>query len=117
MLARQLLASKRPLRSVVLRVSATTHARFLSAPVFPEDHEEDEEVMSGGEPSGSEYDTLDTYLMTLKKYNPPIKTGLKGLNLVHDPLYNKGTGFPHVERDSLGTTTDTEHTNALRSNS
>lgn len=38
----------------------------------------------------------------LKKYNPPIKTGKRGINIVHDPLYNKGTGFKMVERDRLG---------------
>jgi hypothetical protein len=106
MLARQLRAQKRSLSKAAAalpRASSAMHARFLSAPVITEDHEEDEVAMSGGEPTGSEHDTLDTYLTTLKKYNPPIKTGLKGLNIVHDPLYNKGTGFPHVERDRLGT--------------
>uniref|UniRef100_K3WEW8 Malic enzyme n=1 Tax=Globisporangium ultimum (strain ATCC 200006 / CBS 805.95 / DAOM BR144) TaxID=431595 RepID=K3WEW8_GLOUD len=38
----------------------------------------------------------------LKKYNPPIKAGKKGINIVHDPLYNKGTAFHVVERDRLG---------------
>lgn len=106
MLARQVRAQKRSLQvaaAAVPRTSSAVHARFLSAPVSTEDHEEDEDAMDGGEPTGSRHDMLDTYLTTLKKYNPPIKTGLKGLNIVHDPLYNKGTGFPHVERDRLGT--------------
>lgn len=109
MLARQLRAQKRTLQAAVPRASSAMHARFLSTPISTQDHEEDEEAMGSGEPTGSENDTLDTYLTTLKKYNPPIKTGLKGLNIVHDPLYNKGTGFPHVERDRLGT----EANNAL----
>ena len=79
------------------------HVRVLSSRTYVEDPKEDEEMRNGSEPLSSEHDTLDTYLTTLKKYNPPIKTGLTGLNIVHDPLYNKGTGFPHVERDRLGT--------------
>ncbi|KAG6955801.1 hypothetical protein JG688_00011731 [Phytophthora aleatoria] len=105
MLARQIRIQKRSLQhagAAMPRASSALQTRFLSAPVSTEDHEDDEEAMSFGEPTGSEHDTLDTYLTTLKKYNPPIKTGLKGLNIIHDPLYNKGTGFPHVERDRLG---------------
>lgn len=98
MLARQL----RAVRRASTAVPPTLQKRFVSAPVITKDHEEDEEALSVNEPSGFERDTLDTYLDTLQKYNPPIKTGLKGLNIIHDPLYNKGTGFPHVERDRLG---------------
>ncbi len=41
-------------------------------------------------------------LEKIRKYNPPIKTGKRGISIVHDPLYNKGTGFKMVERDRLG---------------
>ncbi|KAE9001889.1 NADP-dependent malic enzyme [Phytophthora fragariae] len=67
-----------------------------------EDDEVDNEVMTFGEPESSEGDSLDSYLKTLKKYKAPVKTGLRGINVIHDPLYNKGTSFPRVERDRLG---------------
>ncbi|CAH0485428.1 unnamed protein product [Peronospora farinosa] len=102
MLARQLRIQKRTIQIVRPIASISMHMRLFSSRTYVEDHKEDEEIMNGSEPLSSEHDILDTYLTTLKKYNPPIKTGLKGLNIVHDPLYNKGTGFPHVERDRLG---------------
>ncbi|CEG49476.1 nad-dependent malic [Plasmopara halstedii] len=102
MLRHHVLSQTRILQRASTAFQPTVLIRFVSGPIITEDHEEDEEALSVGEPSGFERDTLDTYLNTLKKYNPPIKTGLRGLNIIHDPLYNKGTGFPHVERDRLG---------------
>ncbi|KAG6623850.1 NAD-dependent malic enzyme [Phytophthora cinnamomi] len=67
-----------------------------------EDEEVDNDAMRGGEAESSEDDSMDSYLKTLKKYRAPVKTGLRGINVIHDPLYNKGTGFPRVERDRLG---------------
>ena len=34
--------------------------------------------------------------------SPAIPVAKRGLELVHDPLLNKGTGFPDSERDALG---------------
>ncbi|KAJ8566505.1 hypothetical protein ON010_g6619 [Phytophthora cinnamomi] len=70
-----------------------------------EDEEVDNDAMRGGEAESSEDDSMDSYLKTLKKYRAPVKTGLRGINVIHDPLYNKGTGFPRVERDRLGNST------------
>ena len=39
---------------------------------------------------------------TVRKYTVPVKTGKMGIDVVHDPLYNKGTAFKHIERDRLG---------------
>nr|CCA25004.1 NADdependent malic enzyme putative [Albugo laibachii Nc14] len=41
-------------------------------------------------------------LKRIEKHVPPIKVGKHGIEIVHDPLYNKGTGFNLVERDRLG---------------
>ncbi|OQR91730.1 NAD-dependent malic enzyme [Thraustotheca clavata] len=38
----------------------------------------------------------------VKKYQPPVRAGKRGIDIVHDPLYNKGTGFKEVEKDRLG---------------
>ncbi|RHY13614.1 hypothetical protein DYB36_004499 [Aphanomyces astaci] len=38
----------------------------------------------------------------MKKFLPPLRTGKKGIDLIHDPLFNKGTGYKHAERDRLG---------------
>ncbi|KAF0693100.1 Aste57867_15889 [Aphanomyces stellatus] len=38
----------------------------------------------------------------LKKFLPPLRTGKRGIDVVHDPLFNKGTGFKDVERDRMG---------------
>lgn len=38
----------------------------------------------------------------VRKYLSAVKTNKTGLDIVHDPLYNKGTGFKHIERDRLG---------------
>lgn len=32
----------------------------------------------------------------------PLITRKKGIDLIHDPIFNKGTGYPHHERDRLG---------------
>lgn len=31
----------------------------------------------------------------------PLLVEKQGMDLIHDPLYNKGTGFPYAERDRL----------------
>ncbi|KAE9267366.1 hypothetical protein PR003_g31800 [Phytophthora rubi] len=80
-------------------VRSTIHKTTESS---EEDDEVDNEVMTFGEPESSEGDSLDSYLKTLKKYKAPVKTGFRGINVIHDPLYNKGTSFPRVERDRLG---------------
>jgi hypothetical protein len=67
-----------------------------------EDDAMDNDIMSGGEPDDAEEFSPDAYLRSLGTYKAPVKTGLKGINVIHDPLYNKGTGFPRVERDRLG---------------
>ena len=36
------------------------------------------------------------------KYPRPLRTHSKGLDILHDPLWNKGMGFPIAERDRLG---------------
>ncbi|CAK4754857.1 unnamed protein product [Aphanomyces euteiches] len=38
----------------------------------------------------------------MKKFLPPLRTGKHGIDIIHDPLFNKGTGYKHVERDRLG---------------
>ncbi|RLN85292.1 hypothetical protein BBJ28_00019483 [Nothophytophthora sp. Chile5] len=103
MLARQLRVQRafRASAAAPTLPRATQNVRFLFSPVNQDDHEEHTEH---GEPTSEELaeaEPLGKYIHLLKKYNPPIKTGLKGINIVHDPLYNKGTGFPHVERDRL----------------
>ena len=34
-------------------------------------------------------------------YAPPVLSRHSGRRIVHDPIYNKGTGFPYPERDAL----------------
>ncbi|EQC31933.1 hypothetical protein SDRG_10450 [Saprolegnia diclina VS20] len=54
----------------------------------------------------SPYEDDDEYssekITKVKKYQPPVRAGKRGIDIVHDPLYNKGTGFKAVERDRLG---------------
>lgn len=50
----------------------------------------------------TEDDVDSAFSKNVRKYHPPIKTGKRGMDLIHDPLYNKGTGFKHIERDRLG---------------
>ncbi|GLE08715.1 hypothetical protein PINS_up020078 [Pythium insidiosum] len=71
--------------------SASAQLRLMTSETSPPTKEEEE----AAEP-------FNKQLHKLKKYNPPIKTGKRGINIVHDPLYNKGTGFKMVERDRLG---------------
>ncbi|KAJ8575719.1 hypothetical protein ON010_g3499 [Phytophthora cinnamomi] len=67
-----------------------------------EENEEEEDASSKATPDISEDTTPDIYIQNLKKFKAPVKTGLKGINIIHDPLYNKGSGFLHVKRDRLG---------------
>lgn len=51
----------------------------------------------------NEYENVDSSMaQQVRKYHPPVKTGKRGIDIIHDPLYNKGTGFKHTERDRLG---------------
>jgi hypothetical protein len=36
------------------------------------------------------------------KFPKPLRTAQKGIDILHDPLWNKGMGFPFAERDRLG---------------
>jgi len=36
------------------------------------------------------------------KFPKPLRTTQKGIDILHDPLWNKGMGFPFAERDRLG---------------
>lgn len=37
-----------------------------------------------------------------KRFFKPLKAYKKGIDIVNDPLFNKGTAFGHSERDRLG---------------
>ena len=39
---------------------------------------------------------------SVTQYPRPVKTTQKGINILHDPLWNKGMAFPISERDRLG---------------
>ena len=36
------------------------------------------------------------------KFPKPLQTKQTGIDVLHDPLWNKGMGFPITERDRLG---------------
>ncbi len=41
-------------------------------------------------------------LATMKKYPRPLKTRKNGIDILHDPLWNKSLAFSYSERDRLG---------------
>jgi hypothetical protein len=36
-----------------------------------------------------------------KSFIEPLLVEKKGVDLIHDPIYNKGTAYPYSERDRL----------------
>jgi hypothetical protein len=114
------LQNPRARKSSVLRaaivpaaLTATSHSKAKKPTKCSEEEENptessedgdevDIDEMEGEGPQKAEEERLNAYVNALQTFKVPVKTGLKGINVIHDPLYNKGSGFPHIERDRLG---------------